>query len=121
LNSTQNRDLIADNKLKDFIVSGKLTGMLMAQTSLNPELLKVFHQLLDKEGKEIVILSLSILKLYPGLTCAEAFRKLVMEEKAFLGFKRGEEIYLCPNPTISLEKNDEPIIILESEEYSLLI
>ena len=55
LNSIQKRNLIYSDDVRDFIVSGKLIGMLMAQASLSSNILYIFCGLLSKNGKDIIM------------------------------------------------------------------
>lgn len=51
----RNRALAEVAKADDFIVSDKLTGLLLTQVSENSELLAVFNDLFDAEGSEIYL------------------------------------------------------------------
>lgn len=51
----RNRALAEVAKADDFIVSDKLTGLLLTQVSENAELLSVFNDLFDAEGSEIYL------------------------------------------------------------------
>ncbi|HVF57963.1 MAG TPA: hypothetical protein VM934_17565 [Pyrinomonadaceae bacterium] len=51
----RNRALAEVAKADDFIVSDKLTGLLLTQVSENAELLAVFDDLFDSEGSEIYL------------------------------------------------------------------
>ncbi len=51
----RNRALAEVAKADDFIVSDKLTGLLLTQVSENSELLAVFDDLFDSEGSEIYL------------------------------------------------------------------
>nr|WP_240516463.1 hypothetical protein [Brachyspira sp. G79] len=55
LNSIQKRNLIYSDDVRDFIVSGKLIGMLMAQASISSNILYIFYGLLSKNGKDIIM------------------------------------------------------------------
>lgn len=51
----RNRELAAVTKVNDFIVSDKLTSLMLAQLSENKELKGVFEDLFDEEGNEIYL------------------------------------------------------------------
>jgi hypothetical protein len=51
----RNRDLAEITQANDFIVSGKLASLLLAQISENAELLDVFEDLFSAEGAEVYL------------------------------------------------------------------
>jgi hypothetical protein len=52
---TRNRELAEVTQADDFIVSNKLTSLMLAQVSENKELSAVFADLFDPEGAEVYI------------------------------------------------------------------
>lgn len=84
-------DLSPTRSTDEFIVSERLTALLMAQLSENRDLAPVFDDLLDEEGVEIY---LKPVRLYAGETASVSFAELVAAASArgeiALGYQAGD-------------------------------
>ncbi|WP_157150327.1 CASTOR/POLLUX-related putative ion channel [Brachyspira sp. SAP_772] len=113
LNSIQKRNLIYSDDVRDFIVSGKLIGMLMAQASIDYNILYLFYGLLSKNGKDIIISSYS--KYFnENKTFKDAYFDLLYRGIIIIGIKRYDDILLNPPTDFLLDSTDEIIIIITS-------
>lgn len=113
LNSIQKRNLIYSDDVRDFIVSGKLIGMLMAQASIDYNILYLFYGLLSKNGKDIIISSYS--KYFnENKTFKDAYFDLLDRGIIIIGIKRYDDILLNPTQDFLLDSKDEIIIIITS-------
>lgn len=113
LNSIQKRNLIYSDDVRDFIVSGKLIGMLMAQASIDYNILYLFYGLLSKNGKDIIISSYS--KYFnENKTFKDVYFDLLDREIIIIGIKRYDDILLNPTQDFLLDSKDEIIIIITS-------
>ncbi len=110
LNSIQKRNLIYSDDVRDFIVSGKLIGMLMAQASLSSNILYIFYGLLSKNGKDIIISPYSDY-FDESKIFKEAYLYLLRKKIIIIGIKRYNDIVLNPNNSCMLNRKDEIIII----------
>ena len=113
LDSIQKRNLIYSDDVRDFIVSGKLIGMLMAQASIDYNILYLFYGLLSKNGKDIIISSYS--KYFnENKTFKDVYFDLLDREIIIIGIKRYDDILLNPSQDFLLDSKDEIIIITTS-------
>ena len=113
LDSIQKRNLIYSDDVRDFIVSGKLIGMLMAQASIDYNILYLFYGLLSKNGKDIIISSYS--KYFDdNKTFKDAYFDLLYRGIILIGIKRYDDILLNPPTDFLLDSKDEIIIIITS-------
>ena len=113
LDSIQKRNLIYSDNVRDFIVSGKLIGMLMAQASIDYNILYLFYGLLSKNGKDIIISSYS--KYFDdNKTFKDAYFDLLYKGIILIGIKRYDDILLNPPVDFLLDSKDEIIIIITS-------
>lgn len=113
LDSIQKRNLIYSDDVRDFIVSGKLIGMLMAQASIDYNILYLFYGLLSKNGKDIIISSYS--KYFnDNKTFKDAYFDLLDRGIIIIGIKRYDDILLNPTQDFLLDSKDEIIIIITS-------
>ena len=110
LNSIQKRNLIYSDDVRDFIVSGKLIGMLMAQASLSSNILYIFYGLLSKNGKDIIMSPYSDYFKEPK-TFKEVYLSLLNKKIILIGVKRYNDVILNPNNECLLDNKDEIIII----------
>ncbi len=53
--NSENKELIEQSNVDDFIISNKLITMIMAQISENPEIKKLYDHLFQEEGSEIYL------------------------------------------------------------------
>ena len=113
LDSIQKRNLIYSDDVRDFIVSGKLIGMLMVQASIDYNILYLFYGLLSKNGKDIIISSYS--KYFnENKTFKDAYFDLLDRGIIIIGIKRYDDILLNPTQDFLLDSKDEIIIIITS-------
>lgn len=123
LDSIQKRNLIYSDDIRDFIVSGKLIGMLMAQASISSNILYIFYGLLSRNGKDIIIQPYSDY-FKESKTFKEIYFALLKENIILIGIKRYNDIFLNPNSECLLDNKDEIVIInnytLEEENEELI-
>ena len=110
LNSIQKRNLIYSDDVRDFIVSGKLIGMLMAQASLSSNILYIFCGLLSKNGKDI-IMSPYADYFNESKSFKDVYLYFIQKKTILIGVKRYNDVILNPNYDIMLDNKDEIIII----------
>ena len=115
INSIENRNLVYSDDVRDFIVSGKLIGTLMATASKNSDLLYIFNDLLTKDGNDIIMLPYNKYFSDKNMPFAKAYDYFLNINKIAIGIKRQSQIILNPNidETINI---DEEIIIITAEE-----
>ena len=97
INSIENRDLIYSDDIKDFIVSGKLIGTLMATASKDSDLLYVFGDLLTKGGNDIIMIAYNKLYTDKEKRFMDIYYNLLSEGKIAIGIKKLSTIILNPN------------------------
>ncbi|MEI0485616.1 hypothetical protein R4K89_01615 [Brachyspira intermedia] len=110
LNSIQKRNLIYSDDIRDFIVSGKLIGMLMAQASISPNVLYIFYGLLSRNGKDIIISPYSDY-FNESITFKDVYFILLKKKIILIGIKRHNDIILNPDSECMLDNKDEIVII----------
>ena len=123
LNSIQKRNLIYSDDVRDFIVSGKLIGMLMAQASLSSNILYIFYRKIKKNGKDIIMSPYSDY-FQESKTFQDVYLSLLKKKIVIIGVKRYNDVILNPNNECLLDNKDEIIIItnyiLEEENEELI-
>ena len=123
LNSIQKRNLIYSDDVRDFIVSGKLIGMLMAQASISSNILYIFYGLLSRNGKDIIMSPYSDY-FNESRTFKDVYFTLLKKKIVLIGIKRYNDIILNPNSECMLDNKDEIVIItnyvLEEENEELI-
>ena len=123
LNSIQKRNLIYSDDVRDFIVSGKLIGMLMAQASLSSNILYIFCGLLSKNGKDI-IMSPYADYFNESKSFKDVYLYFIQKKTILIAVKRYNDVILNPNYDTMLDNKDEIIIItnyvLEDENEELI-
>ena len=91
LNSIQKRNLIYSDDVRDFIVSGKLIGMLMAQASISSNILYIFYGLLSRNGKDIIMSPYSDY-FNESRTFKDVYFNLLKKKIILIGIKRYNDI-----------------------------
>ncbi|WP_300753643.1 hypothetical protein [uncultured Brachyspira sp.] len=123
LNSIQKRNLIYSDDVRDFIVSGKLIGMLMAQASISSNILYIFYGLLSKNGKDIIMSPYSDY-FNESKSFKDVYLYLLRKRVIIIGVKRYNDVIINPNNDCMLDNKDEIIIItnyvLEEENEELI-
>ncbi|WP_157150556.1 CASTOR/POLLUX-related putative ion channel [Brachyspira sp. SAP_772] len=115
INSIENRDLIYSDDIKDFIVSGKLIGTLMATASKDSDLLYVFGDLLTKGGNDIVMVPYNQLHIDKKENkFIDIYKKLIEKRKIAIGIKERSKIILNPDEEIKIDEGSEIIVILQN-------
>ena len=110
LNSIQKRNLIYSDDVRDFIVSGKLIGMLMAQASISSNILYIFYGLLSRNGKDIIMSPYSDY-FNESRTFKDVYFTLLKKKTILIGIKRYNDIILNPDSECLLDNKDEIVII----------
>ena len=123
LNSMQKRNSIRSDDVRDFIVSGKLIGMLMAQASISSNILYIFYGLLSKNGKDIIMSPYSDY-FNESKSFKDVYLYLLRKKVIIIGVKRYNDVIINPNNDCMLDNKDEIIIItnyvLEEENEELI-
>ena len=110
INSIENRNLIYSYDIRDFIVSGKLIGILMAHASLNPDILSVFNGLLSKNGKDIIMQKYSDHFNEPK-EFMDVHLELLKKGIIVIGIKSISKIVLNPMANVIINTTDEIVVI----------
>ena len=114
MSSIENRNLIDSNDIRDFIVSGKLIGMLMATASNNSDLLYIFNDLLTKNGNDIIMVPYK--KYFPdneSMNFENIYILLLEKNIISIGIKYKSNIVLNPEHDYEVNKEAEIIIIID--------
>ena len=94
----QNRELAEVTRADDFIVSDRLTSLLLSQVSENPELVKVFEELFSSGGSEIY---LRPVELYVAHGREVDFYELAAaasrRRETALGFRTAADVFSRPH------------------------
>ncbi|MEI0580349.1 CASTOR/POLLUX-related putative ion channel [Brachyspira pilosicoli] len=114
INSIENRDLIYSDDIKDFIVSGKLIGTLMATASKDSDLLYVFGDLLTKGGNDIIMIAYNKLYTDKEKRFIDIYYNLINEGKIAIGIKKLSTIILNPNQESLIDDSCEIIVIFKN-------
>ena len=114
INSIENRDLIYSDDIKDFIVSGKLIGTLMATASKDSDLLYVFGDLLTKGGNDIIMIPYNKLYADKQKEFKDIYDDLLNEGKIVIGIKELSKIILNPAQESKIDESCEIIVIHQS-------
>ena len=114
INSIENRDLIYSDDIKDFIVSGKLIGTLMATASKDSDLLYVFGDLLTKGGNDIIMIAYNKLYTDKEKRFIDIYYNLINEGKIAIGIKKLSTIILNPNQESLIDDSCEIIVIFQN-------
>ena len=116
INSIENRDLIYSDDIKDFIVSGKLIGTLMATASKDSDLLYVFGDLLTKGGNDIIMIAYNKLYTDKEKRFIDIYYNLLSEGKIAIGIKKLSTIILNPNQESIIDDSCEIIVIFKNNK-----
>ncbi|OEJ17166.1 hypothetical protein A9495_08260 [Brachyspira hampsonii] len=114
MSSIENRNLIDSNDIRDFIVSGKLIGMLMATASNNSDLLYVFNDLLTKNGNDIIMVPYE--KYFcnnDSMEFKKVYTELLTKNIVAIGVKHKSNIILNPKADDKVNRECEIIIIID--------
>lgn len=111
INSIENRDLIYSDDIKDFIVSGKLIGTLMATASKDSDLLYVFGDLLTKGGNDIIMIPYNQIDTNEKENFMDIYNYFLNDRKIAIGIKQLSRIILNPNQEIKIDDSCEIIVI----------
>ena len=114
INSIENRDLIYSDDIKDFIVSGKLIGTLMATASKDSDLLYVFGDLLTKGGNDIIMIPYNQIDTNEKENFMDIYNYFLNDGKIAIGIKQLSRIILNPNQEIPINDSCEIIVIYQS-------
>ncbi|WPC24473.1 hypothetical protein N4239_01450 [Brachyspira hyodysenteriae] len=115
LSSIENRNLIDSNDIKDFIVSGRLIGMLMATSSSNSDLLYVFNDLLTKNGNDIIMIPYEqYFSDIESIFFYKLYLELLKRNIVTIGIKHKSTIILNPDYDYQVDKEHELVIIIDS-------
>lgn len=114
INSIENRDLIYSDDIKDFIVSGKLIGTLMATASKDSDLLYVFGDLLTKGGNDIIMIPYNQIGTNEKDNFIDIYNYFLNDRKIAIGIKQLSKIILNPSNEIKIDDSCEIIVIHQS-------
>lgn len=120
INSIENRDLIYSDDIKDFIVSGKLIGTLMATASKDSDLLYVFGDLLTKGGNDIIMIPYNQIDTNEKENFMDIYNYFLNDGKIAIGIKQLSRIILNPNQEIPINDSCEIIVIYQSTKKYII-
>lgn len=113
-------DLFPEENSGEFIVSERLTALIMAQLSENKELAPVFEDLLDEAGSELYLIpARSYHESDRAVTFAEIVSAARSRDEVAIGYQRatgsGTEVVINPHKgsAVSLGKTDSVIVLGE--------
>ena len=111
-----NQRLVGGEGYTDFIVSSRMSSLILAQLAENPELIDVFREILSNEGNEIYIKRAGNLNLVGKYKVRELRRILLNQGYILLG-RMNDEAISQYNPSlreeILLTENDSLIVLGE--------
>ena len=109
-----NQRLVGGEGYTDFIVSSRMSSLILAQLAENPELIDVFWEILSNEGNEIYIKRAGNLNLVGKYKVRELRRILLNQGYILLG-RMNDEAISQYNPSlreeILLTENDSLIVL----------
>lgn len=123
----RNRDLAEITQANDFIVSGKLASLLLAQISENQELLDVFEDLFSAEGAEIYLKPVSrYVKLDEPITFYTVVEAARQRDEIAFGYRlrayagdaeQGYGVVVNPDKSrlVTFAEQDQIIVLAEEE------
>ena len=114
MRSEKNQKLVLTDDHIDFVVSSRMTSLILVQLAENPELIEVFKELLSIKGNELHLKSASTYGCIGEYTCAELRYFALMNGWIMIGFmnKGGESVFNPSlNETISLGYDSSLIVI----------
>ena len=114
INSIENRNLVYSDDIRDFIVSGKLIGTLMATSSKDSNLLYIFNDLLTKNGSDIIMIPYS--KYFGAnneMSFLDIYNYLLNKKKIAIGLKEQSTVILNPRSDKKVNNSYEIIIITD--------
>ena len=121
----KNRDLAEITKADDFIVSDKLISLLMSQVSENKQLMRVFENLLESEGSEIYLKSVSdYINAFESVDFYTILESAKRKGETAIGYRiekyhsyidKAYGVVINPNKSdkINFEINDKIIVLAE--------
>jgi hypothetical protein len=125
---SKNHELVARAGVNDFIISNRLTSMLAAQVSEEPDVLHVYNQLFDEGGSEIHLKPLTLyFESFPAeATFADLMAVAQNRGETCIGIKidkyqrdidRNYGIKLIPekNTAYTLEPDDHIVVLAKDE------
>lgn len=119
MNREDNRTLVADDDIIDFIVSSDMSSMVLTQVAVTAQLKNTFLELLSNDGNEFSLLSAGSIGLAGNdMDIKNIRRRLLKNSCLLLGYIDNtvtNAIYLNPdvNMVPKLSENDKLIVICE--------
>ena len=119
MRNVQNQELAQVTEVKDFVVSSKITSLMVTQISQSRKLRGIFHELLTSDGAEIYIRPASdYVTLGVPLTMYTACAACTYKDQVFLGYRRSYPDCNSFNIVTNPNKNDK---ITFTENDSLIV
>ncbi len=120
ITSIENRNLIFSEDIKDFIVSGRLIGTLIAHSLINPKILYLFENLLTKNGNDIIMIKAKdYFDFNDKKTFEDIYNFFINKKSIPIGLKIQSNIILNPDKDIEVNDKYEIIIIVRDEDLLL--
>lgn len=113
-----NRQLIKNDNVRDFIVSSNIISSIISQLSENPELQEVFATLFKADGSEIYLRNaVNYFKVGESVTFAEIVKSCFTINETAIGYLKCKQDKMCVNPKkdtiFAIEKEDMLIVLAE--------
>lgn len=119
MNREDNRALVANDTITDFIVSSDMSSMVLTQVAVTSQLKDAFSELLSNDGNEFSLLPAgSVDVVGKNMTIKELRRRLLQNNSLLLGYIDNtvtNTIYLNPDVDLvpTLTEKDKLIVICE--------
>ena len=123
----KNKNLAEITRADDFIVSDKMTSLLLAQLSENKHLLKIYQELFDSLGSEIYLKpAQSYVKLCEPVNFATVIQSAIDKNETAIGYRKYQAnsnsnnffgIFINPSKSETIEFQEQDKIIVISEDF----
>ena len=122
--NSENRELITQTDVDDFIISNQMITMIFAQLSEQPEIKKLYDDLFQEEGSEIYVKPATLyFNNFPvRLNFAQLIKSSGVREEICLGIRKGA---LSRDPEanfgVVLDPPKDRIFTIEEEDYLVVL
>ncbi len=118
MNLITSQSIARSEDITDFIISGEITGLVVAQAAVNPMLIPVFKEILSDEGSEFHLVEVErFISQGHAVTVGAIAAAMYAQNGILAGWKRkiNGEYHIELNPpltsSVTLEKGDRLIIL----------
>ena len=116
MRSEKNQKLVLADDHIDFVVSSRMTSLILVQLAESPDLIEVFRELLSVKGNELHLKNAAACGCVGDYTGAELRSFALMKGWIMIGYmNKGGESFFNPalNETVSLNNNSSLIVIAQ--------